>query len=60
MTLSVYNSLKRKKEVFVPQRPGEVTMYVCGPTVYSLSHIGHARSAVAFDVIYKYLKIAGL
>ncbi len=60
MTLSVYNSLKRKKEPFVPQKPGEVTMYVCGPTVYSLSHIGHARSAVAFDVIYKYLKSTGL
>jgi cysteinyl-tRNA synthetase len=56
MPLCIYNSLTGKKEEFKPLRPGEVSMYVCGPTVYDLSHIGHARSAVAFDVIFRYLK----
>ncbi|MBI5343920.1 MAG: cysteine--tRNA ligase [Deltaproteobacteria bacterium] len=59
MALKVYNSLTRKKEDFSPSSPPRVTMYVCGPTVYALSHIGHARSAVAFDVIYRYLKYSG-
>ncbi len=59
MPIKVYNSLTRKKEEFVPVKEGSVTMYVCGPTVYSMSHIGHARSAVCFDVIYKYLKYRG-
>lgn len=59
MPIKIYNSLTRKKEEFVPVKEGHVTMYVCGPTVYSMSHIGHARSAVSFDVIYKYLKYRG-
>ncbi len=59
MALKVFHSLTRKKEEFTPERPGIVTMYVCGPTVYALSHIGHARSAVAFDVIYRYLGYKG-
>ena len=59
MSLKVYNSLTKRKEAFVPLKEGEVTMYVCGPTVYDLSHIGHARSAVSFDVIYRYLKYRG-
>ena len=59
MTIKVYNSLTRTKEAFQPLNEGRVTMYVCGPTVYDLSHIGHARSAVAFDVIYRYLKYRG-
>ncbi len=59
MTIRIYNSLTRQKEDFVPQNDGKATMYVCGPTVYDLSHIGHARSAVAFDVIYRYLKFRG-
>src|SRR3989339_1542136 len=59
MSLKVYNSLTRQKEEFKPQKGNEVTMYVCGPTVYDLSHIGHARSAVAFDVVYRYLKYKG-
>ena len=59
MPIKVYNSLTRKKEDFVPVEEGKVRMYVCGPTVYALSHIGHARSAVSFDVIYKYLKYSG-
>ena len=58
--ITVYNSMTRKKEPFKTLKPGVVNMYVCGPTVYSLSHIGHARSAVAFDVIFKYLLYTGL
>ena len=57
--IRVYNTLKGEKEDFIPQKNNEVKMYVCGPTVYDLSHIGHARSAVAFDVIYRYLKYRG-
>ncbi len=60
MTLKVYNSLKRQKEEFIPTEEGKVRMYVCGPTVYAPAHIGHARSAVSFDVIYRYLKYSGL
>ncbi len=60
MSITVYNSLTRKKEEFVPQTEGRVSMYVCGPTVYALSHIGHARSAISFDVIYRYLRYSGL
>ena len=59
MSINVYNSLTRKKEEFVPQTEGKVSMYVCGPTVYALSHIGHARSAISFDVIYRYLRYLG-
>jgi cysteinyl-tRNA synthetase len=59
MAIRVYNTLKRDKEEFRPLNDPEVRMYVCGPTVYDLSHIGHARSAVAFDVIYRYLKYRG-
>jgi cysteinyl-tRNA synthetase len=59
MSVKVYNTLTRKKEEFKPVRADEVRMYVCGPTVYDLSHIGHARSAVSFDVIYRYLKYRG-
>ncbi len=59
MSIKVYNSLTRKKEDFEPVNGKHVTMYVCGPTVYSLSHIGHARSAVSFDVIYRYLMHKG-
>ena len=59
MAIKVYNSLTRKKEDFEPSTPGKVTMYVCGPTVYALSHIGHARSAVSFDSIQRYLRYKG-
>jgi len=59
MALRLYNSLTGKKEDFTPLEEGKVTMYVCGPTVYDLSHIGHGRSAVAFDVICNYLKYRG-
>ncbi len=56
--LRVYNTLSGRKEEFMPDS-GKIRMYVCGPTVYDLSHLGHARSAVAFDVIYRYLKYKG-
>jgi len=59
MALRVYNSLGKKKEHFEPLVPGKVRMYVCGPTVYDSSHIGHARSVVVFDVIVRYLKAKG-
>lgn len=59
MGLRVYNSLTRKKEDFHPLVPGAVGMYVCGVTVYDMCHIGHARSIVLFDVIYRYLTHLG-
>jgi cysteinyl-tRNA synthetase len=52
--------LTRKKEAFVPVNPGKIGMYVCGVTVYDMCHIGHARSVVLFDVIYRYLVKTGL
>ncbi len=54
--MQVYNTLTRKKEEFVSIRPGKVSMYACGITAYDLSHIGHARSAVVFDVISRFLR----
>ena len=59
MSLRVHNTLTRKEEDFVPPVPGEVRMYVCGVTVYDLCHIGHARSAIVFDVIRRYLAYKG-
>jgi cysteinyl-tRNA synthetase len=60
MALRIYNSLGRKKEPFETIEPGKVRMYVCGPTVYDSCHIGHARSVVVFDVIFRYLQALGL
>jgi len=57
--LTLYNTLTRTKERFVPVNEGEVRMYVCGPTVYDLSHLGHARKEVVFDVIVRYLRSLG-
>jgi cysteinyl-tRNA synthetase len=57
--LKIYNSLSRQKEIFKPINPGKVGMYVCGPTVYGEPHLGHARSAIAFDVIFRYLQFIG-
>jgi cysteinyl-tRNA synthetase len=57
--LKIYNTLNKKKETFEPIRPGKVGIYVCGPTVYDASHIGHARSVVVFDVIVRYLEVMG-
>ena len=59
MTLRIYNTLTGKKEEFVPLHAGKVGMYVCGVTVYDLCHIGHARSAIIFDTIYRYLRYRG-
>src|SRR5688572_31840460 len=59
MSLKIFNTLSGEKEDFVPLTPGEVRMYVCGVTVYDSSHIGHARSLISFDVIYRYLKFLG-
>jgi cysteinyl-tRNA synthetase len=59
MSLQIYNTLSRKKEEFVPLEPGKILMYVCGITVYDLCHIGHARSAIVFDVIYRFLLSLG-
>ncbi|MGK2739387.1 cysteine--tRNA ligase [Tepidicaulis sp. LMO-SS28] len=56
MTLKLYNSLTRQKELFTPQDPERITMYVCGPTVYNFSHIGNARPAVVFDLLARLLR----
>ncbi|WP_294394380.1 cysteine--tRNA ligase [uncultured Clostridium sp.] len=57
--MKLYNSLTRQKEEFVPIVPGEVKMYVCGPTVYNYFHIGNGRTFVIFDTIRKYLEYRG-
>lgn len=57
--MKVYNTLDRKKVDFVPLKQGKVSMYLCGPTVYDLGHLGHGRSAVAFDVVRRYLILKG-
>ncbi len=59
MTLKIYNTMTRRREEFAPQQPGKVGMYACGVTVYDLSHIGHARAMVVFDVIQRYLRTLG-
>ncbi|HDJ96754.1 MAG TPA: cysteine--tRNA ligase [Candidatus Aenigmarchaeota archaeon] len=59
MVLKVFNTLTGKKEVFKPLKKGEVRMYVCGPTVYDYSHIGHARTYTAFDIIHRWLEFKG-
>ncbi|HEX2868815.1 MAG TPA: cysteine--tRNA ligase [Ignavibacteriales bacterium] len=57
--MQIYNTLTRRKEEFIPQNPPEVTMYVCGPTVYDLFHIGNARSFIMADIIRRYLEYRG-
>jgi cysteinyl-tRNA synthetase len=59
MALRLYNTLTRKLEPFDPLVPGQVRMYTCGVTVYDLCHIGHARSALVFEVIRRYLEYSG-
>ncbi len=57
--LRIYNSLAREKQEFVPIRPGEVRMYVCGMTVYDYCHLGHGRMLVAFDMVQRWLRASG-
>ena len=57
--LYIYNTLSRKKEQFVPLHEPHVGMYVCGPTVYGDAHLGHARPAITFDLLFRYLKHLG-
>ena len=57
--LSIYNTLTREKEVFEPIHAPNVGMYVCGPTVYGDPHLGHARPAITFDLLFRYLKHLG-
>jgi cysteinyl-tRNA synthetase len=59
MPLQLYNSATRKKGIFTPIREGHVGIYVCGVTVYDVCHIGHARSAIVFDVLVRYLRARG-
>ncbi|MDD5014803.1 MAG: cysteine--tRNA ligase [Atribacterota bacterium] len=59
MSLKIYNTLTREKEVFIPLKNGEVGMYVCGPTVYNYIHIGNARPFIIFEVVKRFLKFKG-
>ncbi|SDE58916.1 cysteinyl-tRNA synthetase [Paenibacillus sp. UNCCL117] len=59
MTLTIYNTMSRQKEAFVPLEAGKVKMYVCGPTVYDFIHIGNARPVIFFDVVRRYLEYSG-
>ena len=59
MSLSLYNTLTNKKEVFKSIEPNMVGMYVCGITVYDHCHLGHARCYIAFDLIHRWLEASG-
>jgi cysteinyl-tRNA synthetase len=59
MSLRVYNTLTREKSDFHPIKEGKVRMYVCGPTVYDSAHVGHAMSAIVFDVVRRYMMFCG-
>ena len=59
MSIKIYNTLSRKKEDFKTLQPGKVSMYVCGPTVYDKAHVGHAMSALVFDIVRRYLEYQG-
>ncbi|WP_394196689.1 cysteine--tRNA ligase [Litoreibacter albidus] len=56
MTIKLYNTKTRKKEVFEPIKPGHASMYVCGPTVYERAHLGNARPVLVFDILYRLLR----
>ena len=58
-SMKIFNTLSRKKEEFVPLTPGEVKMYVCGPTVYNFIHIGNARPMIVFDTVRRYFEYKG-
>ena len=57
--MKIYNTMSRSKEEFVPVKPGHVSMYVCGPTVYNLIHIGNARPMIVFDTFRRYMTYKG-
>ena len=57
--MKIYNTLSKTKEEFVPLEPGKVKMYVCGPTVYNLIHIGNARPMIVFDTVRRYMEYKG-
>jgi len=57
--MKIYNTLTRKKEDFIPLKEGEVSIYVCGPTVYNFFHIGNARPFVVFDTLRRYFEFTG-
>ena len=59
MALRIYNTLTRTEEEIVTLEPGKVSMYVCGPTVYSDAHVGHAMAAIVFDMVRRYLMYRG-
>ena len=59
MTIKIYNTLSRKKEILETLEPDQVSMYVCGPTVYDKAHVGHAMSVMVFDIIRRYLEYRG-
>lgn len=59
MNLYIYNTLKRKKELFKPLIENRVGMYVCGPTVYGEGHLGHARPAITFDIVFRFFESSG-
>ncbi|HSL85473.1 MAG TPA: class I tRNA ligase family protein, partial [Bacteroidales bacterium] len=58
-SLKLHNTLTRKKEIFKPINPPHVGLYVCGPTVYGDAHLGHARPAITFDLLFRYLTVLG-
>ena len=58
-SLKLYNTLSRKKEVFKPRKGKKINMFVCGPTVYDYSHLGHAKTYIQFDIIVRYLRMIG-
>jgi cysteinyl-tRNA synthetase len=57
--MKIYNTMTKKKEEFVSIKPNEVSMYVCGPTVYNYFHIGNARTFIVFDTVRRYLEYRG-
>src|SRR5699024_9649422 len=59
MSITIYNSMTREKEKFVPLEENKVKMYVCGPTVYNYIHIGNARPAIVFDTVRRYFEYKG-
>ena len=59
MNLTIFNTLTGKKEEFKPLNPPSVGLYVCGPTVYGDPHLGHARPAIIFDLLFRLLKYSG-